>query len=199
MTTFDYAQYFREVIQPKDLMGVYNRFIFAFTSVHTTWQNNIAGYQLLKDRYHTDPLILRPLIIQSGMGLHNNRTKYITKFTREFQENPKWYLKTTDESWQEYATRLEKNILGLGYAKIRFSIEMLYPNDAEIVCTDTHVIQSAGFKPDKMTKSKHKQVEQIFLERAKEAGMGPVHYRWMTWDKIQKQPDSRFWSFVFEC
>ena len=40
-------------IKPKTRMDVYNRFLFAFCSVHTTWQSNIKGYLLLRNKFET--------------------------------------------------------------------------------------------------------------------------------------------------
>ena len=89
-------------------------------------------------------------------------------------------------------------ILGLGFAKIRFAIEMLYPNDAQIVCTDTHIIQWAGEKPNKVNKTKLLAIEQKFLKYAKKKNLSPVEARAKYWDKKQGYDHCRYWTWVFE-
>jgi len=194
---FNYKEYF-EKIKPKNKLAVYNRFIFAFCSVHTTWERNIIGYNLLKDKYHTDEVVTKALIKEAGLGLTNNRTRFIIEFTKKFTTNSKFYYKRPTESWKGYADRLQKDILGLGFAKTRFAIELMYPNEAELVCTDTHIIQWGKQDPNKMNKTLHSKIELGFINHAKNKGMSPVEARWRFWDKKQGYDNPRYWSKVLE-
>ena len=197
MEEFNYKQYFKQ-IKPRKKIDIYNRFIFAFCSVHTTWERNVIGYNLLKDKYHTDEVVTKDLIKQAGLGLTNNRARFITEFTKKYLENPKFYKKRTTETWKGFSDRLQKDILGLGFAKTRFAIELIYPNEAQIVCTDTHIIQWAGQNPNKMNKTLHSKIEFGFINHAKQQGMMPVEARWKFWDKKQGYDNPRYWSYVLE-
>ena len=79
MAQFNYQKYF-EQITPKTKMEVYNRFLFAFLSVHTNWQSNVRAYNLMKNQYHTDEKETLMLLVKSKVGMYNHRTKYIIEF-----------------------------------------------------------------------------------------------------------------------
>lgn len=194
---FNYKAYF-DWIRPRTEMEIYNRFIFAFCSVHTTWKNNLKGYLLLKDNYHTDKDKLLSILKNSSLGLYNNRAKFIHSFTKKFLANPKFYTKRRNETWKEYATRLQKDIDGLGHAKTRFAIEMIYPNSARVVCSDTHIIQLHKQNPNKMTKRLYDRIEYGFLNRARKHKTNPVEFRWRWWDRKQNYSSPRYWSWCLE-
>lgn len=194
---FDYVSYF-ETIRPKTTLQIYNRFLFAFCSIHTSWQSNVRGYNLLKNEYQLDKETLEQKIIESRMGLINKRSKAIYEFTQKFLKNPNFFLKTEIESWQDYAERLEQNIFGLGPAKTRFVIELLYLDQAQVVCTDTHIIQWAKKDPNKMSRKLHLEIEQKFIKYSKRIGYSPVVSRWRYWDQKQNQIGSRYWSYCLE-
>jgi len=194
---FNYRKYFSQ-IRPKTKMEIYNRFLFSFCSVHTTWERNIIAYELLKDVYHTNKEALRTLILKAGVGLTNNRTEFIYEFTQKFLENHKIYLREKEESWKSYATRLTKIVKGLGFAKARFAIELIYPNTAQICCVDTHIIQWAKQNPNKMNLTLYKKIEEGWINHSKVQGLNPVEARWKWWDKKQGYEDPRYWSHVLE-
>ena len=194
---FDYQKYFRE-IKPKTKMEIYNRYLFAFTSVHCTWQYNVKAYNLLKGKYHTDKRSLIPLIKKGGIGLTKQRADFIKAFTLKFLEDSKFYTKRRNESWVNYADRLIKDIKGLGFAKARFAIELIYPSSARICVADTHIIQKYGYEPNNMNKTKYNEVEKLFLADAKKNKLHPIEHRWKYWDSVQGYKDSRYWSYCLE-
>src|SRR3990172_4434690 len=66
-------------IAPDDDKGIFQRYLFAFCSVHTTWRGNIRGYEAIKD-FHPDDWSFARLgtaLQLSGCGMHNNRTDWI--------------------------------------------------------------------------------------------------------------------------
>ncbi len=195
--SFNYEKYFEE-IKPKNELEVYNRFLFAFCSIHTTWESNIRGYNMLKDEYHTNDKKLSKIIKSSGLGLHTNRTKSIHEFTHAFLANPSRYMKRFYESWSKYAQRLQDLIFGLGFAKTRFAIELLYPNTAKVCCVDTHIIQWAKQSPKKINKTLYHKIEQGWLNHSKAIGINPVEARWKWWDQKQGFNNPRYWSEVLE-
>jgi len=179
-------------------MEIYNRFLFAFLSVHTSWQSNVIAYNIMKNHYHKDYKKTKELLIQSKVGMYNHRSEYITEFTKNYLEHPEYYLKRDKESWQEFANRLIKNIKGLGFAKARFAIELIYPNEAEIVVVDTHIIQWAKQNPNKMNNTLYKKIEQGFLNHSKQHAIHPIEMRWKYWDQKQGYKDCRYWSYCLE-
>lgn len=197
MVRFDYERYF-ETIKPTTDFEIYQRFIFAICSVHTTWKSNVRGYNLFKNEYNTDLKKINKMIEESGMGLKKNRSKAIFEFTNNFIKNSSFYLKQTNEKWDDYADRLQNSIFGLGFSKTRFAIELIYFNECELVCTDTHVIQHVGFDPNKMNRKKFKQVEELFQIEAKHFNLPPVEYRWRIWDSRQRMVTPKYWSWVLE-
>ncbi len=193
---FNYKKYFNE-IKPKNEMDIYNRFIFTFCSIHTTWNSNVKGYNLLKDKYWTNKKELTTVMKTSGLGLNTTRTKGIYDFTKKFMKHPEFYKRKKWEKWDVYEKRIIDNTYFLGLAKGAFVIELLYPNTAKVVCTDVHVLRIAK-QPSTASKSIHMKVKRGFMNHAKQHNMNPVEMRWRMWDKIQSQKDSRYWAYVFE-
>ena len=141
-----YNDYWAE-LKPQTESAIFKRYLFAFMSVHTTWESNCKGYNAIKEfrkwtleqseqlelwNYNHSELFKK--LFNSRVGLHNNRTKSIGKFADEFWINPAKYASKLDsESWVEWRDRLCKGILGLGKAKTSFAIEMLFPVEAQVV------------------------------------------------------------------
>ena len=194
---FNYKKYF-EKITPVSKQDVYNRFLFALCSVHVTWENNIKGYQYLKDKAFDSKLDTLIYVIESKLGMNKVRTKAFMNLWKIFDEDWTQVKKNDKETWQDYATKLEGLFFGLGYAKSRFAIEMCYPNKAQIVCTDTHILQWAKQKSGKVSRKTCNKVEQGFLNHALQHGIPPVEMRWKMWDKIQGYNNPRYWSKVLE-
>lgn len=197
--TFNYKEYFR-FIKPKTNLDIYDRFLFAFLSVHSTWESNIRGYELLKHNIWTSDSAdsLRNKLIEARVGLYNHRTDYITQFSDIFVIKPKYFLKRKNESWIGYRNRLVNVIKGLGYAKVSFAIEMIYPNACWVTCIDTHIAQMFGIKQEQLNKDNYHSYEKQFLELAKKEKILPTQYRWQWWDNRQGYDSPRYWSYVLE-
>lgn len=196
MAEFNYKEYFKS-IKPKTKLDIYNRFIFSFCSIHTSWKSNVNGYNILKNKYHTDEKELKQLIIKSKLGLITTRTKGILEFTKKYLANPKYYKKRTTETWNGYESRLRNDIYGLGEAKTAFAIELIYPLTARVVCTDVHILRW-GKQPSSVSKKIHMKVKQGFLNHCDNHNMQPIEMRWRMWDKVQKQTNPRYWSYILE-
>ena len=109
-----YNDYWAE-LKPQTEVAAFKRYLFAFMSVHTSWQNNCKGYnaikqfknwtlekgeQLLLWNYDSDDLFKR--IERTRVGMQNNRTNYIGLFSDTFWGNPSDYLtRNSDEGWTE--------------------------------------------------------------------------------------------------
>ena len=130
----NYNNYWSQ-LQPRFIDEAFKRYVFAFLSVHTTWENNCKAYNILKDfnKWKDDEALLHKKLVQSGVGMQNYRTKYLNKFFKDFwADQAKFVVKEDDESWTEWRDRLVKSILGLGKAKVSFALEMMYPVEAQV-------------------------------------------------------------------
>ena len=111
-----------ETIRPKTDEDIFRRYLFAYMSVHTTWESNVKGYQAVKniDEWIDNKEILLAKIKNSGVGLHNNRTKYIWAFKDQFFANPKDYIITSKKYHVKKRDDIVNKIHGLGAAKTSF-------------------------------------------------------------------------------
>lgn len=193
-----YTEYWNS-IAPQNTSEMFQRWLFAFMSVHTSWRSNINGYLMIRNWWEwlNKPEELERRIIESGAGLHKNRTKFITAFAEHFWSNIEFYQRTEGESWVEFRDRLVAKVLGLGMAKVSFSLEMVYPTEANVVCLDTHLFQLFGLDQTKHSKQYHK-MEQYWIEMCKMWNVSSYIARCIWWDRNQGYKDSRYWSFVLE-
>ena len=195
---FNYPQYFKD-IKPKDELGIFNRFLFAFLSVHTTWESNIRAYEIMKGNPNWDPAEIENKLKESGVGLYNQRTRYISQFTHNYRKHSEWYLRRRTEKWKEYRNRLSKNILGLGLAKTSFAIEMIYPTSAWISCIDVHIARFCGENPIKLRNQNiYNRAENKIIDLSRKNKVLPTQFRWEYWDKLQGYNNPRYWSYCLE-
>ena len=185
-------------IAPKNDTEIFQRWLFAFMSVHTSWESNVKGYEAIKDwtQWFNDNDKLMKLIVDSRVGLHNNRVRFISQFAQKFWADPDWY-KHQDGDWQMFRDRLVKNILGLGIAKVSFALEMIYPNRAEVCCMDTHLFQAYGLDQSKDA-TRYKEIENYWLDMCRMWNVPSAIARAILWDRKQDKTDSRYWSYVLE-
>lgn len=192
-------------LKPETIEDKFLRWIFAFMSIHTTWEANVRGYEALKD---FDQWLLRRdvlfnKIVESRAGLYNMRTKYIWDFSREFWNTPAYFDKMPQESWVECRNRLTKALNGIGMTKVSFTFEMLFPNEAEVLCLDTHMMQffgvpkGVGFDSKKGSKI-YEDAEAQWINLCKEIEVPSYIARSIYWDRNQGKEDSRYWSYVLE-
>lgn len=177
----------------------FQRFLFAFMSVHTTWERNVIGYNNIKDwwTWMNRWDILKDKLIESRVGLHNNRLKFISNFTTKFWSNPSNFDKGDGENWSGFRNRIVREITGLGLAKSSFAIEMIYPDEAEVVCLDTHL-----FKAYELDQTKHNRMydklESHWVKNSFKKDLPPYIARCIYWDRKQEKQDSRYWSHALE-
>ena len=187
-------------IAPKNDTEIFQRWLFAFMSVHTTWERNVIGYEAIKDWtvWFNDDAKLMEIIKGAKVGLHNNRVRFISEFAHKFWDDPEWYKPPTFKpNWQLFRDRLVKNILGLGIAKVSFALEMIYPNKAEVCCMDTHLFQAYGLDQRKDA-TRYKEIENYWLDMCRMWNVPSAIARAILWDRKQDKTDSRYWSYVLE-
>jgi len=177
----------------------FRRWLFAFCSVHTTWEGNVAGYQALRDlAWLGDDGELRRRLCFARCGMHNNRARFITEFSEDFWAQPAGYSKLTLEPWWAFRDRLEAKILGLGLAKTSFALEMIYPTAAEVACLDVHMLRLYTDNPLSITPRKYREYEADWLGRSEAIGHPPYVARMAWWDAQQGKENSRYWSHCLE-
>jgi hypothetical protein len=177
----------------------FQRYLFAFMSVHTTWERNIIGYNNIKDWWSwiNKWNVLEEKLIESRVGLHNNRLRFISDFTIKYWSNPSYYEKGRNEEWNVFRNRIMDTIIGLGIAKSSFAVEMIYPLEAKIVCLDTHLFQAYGLN-QKTSRNKYDTIESHWVSNSISRRIPPYIARCVYWDRKQEQSNSRYWSHVFE-
>jgi thermostable 8-oxoguanine DNA glycosylase len=201
---FSYKDYW-ESVKPKNTEDIFRRYLFAYCSVHTTWQGNVKGYNAIKNfnTWITNKEKLLELLKESGVGLHNNRTKYIWDFSTKFWDNPKDFYLTTKKYHVKKRDSILNKIKGIGLAKISFALEMIHPNDARVLCGDIHQLRLYDIEKLKYNKSKsgmatYKEMERHWVVNCGRNKIPSYIARCLYWDSLQKKEDSRYWSFVLE-
>ena len=192
-----YKSYWQS-IAPKNDTEEFQRWLFAFMSVHTTWERNVIGYEAIKDWtvWFNDDKKLMEIIKGAAVGLHNNRVRFISEFARKFWANPSAY-KHQGGRWQDFRNKLVKNILGLGIAKVSFGLEMIYPNEAKVTCMDTHLFQAFGLDQSKDAR-RYIEIENYWLGMCAMWNVPSTIARAILWDRKQDKTDSRYWTYVLE-
>jgi hypothetical protein len=193
-----YKEYWTSV-KPKNDSEIFQRWLLAFMSVHTSWQANIVGYEAIKQwwLWLNDWNGLKDKIEASRVGMQNNRTRYISAFAHKFWADPEEYKKKAGESWSDMRERLKHNTLGLGSAKTSFALEMCYPTEAKLVCLDTHMFQA--YKLDQVRDNRlYSTIEQHWTDMCAMWNVPPYIARCLYWDIKQGHSDSRYWSKVLE-
>ncbi len=175
----------------------FRRWLFAFCSVHTTWESNVNGYNAIKDftQWLGDDKALKASLIRGRCGLHNNRTKYISAFALDFWSDPNWYYMREEERepWWLLRDRIAQRTKGLGLAKTSFALEMAFPLEAEVVCLDVHMLRLYGGE-----EKEYNRFETDWIGRSAKAEVKPYMTRMVYWDKLQGYNDSRYWSSCLE-
>ena len=185
-------------IKPQTENEIFKRWLFAFMSVHTIWENNVRGYNAIKNwtRWINRDNELEKILIDSRVGLYKGRTRFLSQFATKFWQNPKKYIYRKGD-WQQWRDTLVEDILGLGTAKVSFSLEMIYPNEAKVTCMDTHLFQAYGLNQNKHVKY-YEDIENYWLDKCRKQKIPSYIARCILWDRKQKKSNSRYWSYILE-
>jgi thermostable 8-oxoguanine DNA glycosylase len=199
-----YKQYW-ESVRPQNIEDIFRRYLFAYCSVHTTWKGNCAGYNAIKNfnDWIDNEEVLKDKLHKSGVGLHNNRTKYIWDFATKFWANPKDFYFTAKKGHVKKRDAIVNKISGIGLAKVSFALEMIHPNEARVLCGDVHQLRLYDMETLKYNKSKsgtnlYKKMESHWMINCGKHKIPSYIARSIYWDALQKKEDSRYWSFVLE-
>lgn len=193
-----YVRYWENLTARTDAQ-LFNRFMFAFCSVHTSWESNVNGFKAIKDfkNWVGDRPCLRARLVQARVGLQNNRTKWISDFGDLFWQDADNFRRRCRESWPDYRDRIEGQVVGLGPAKVSFALELAFPLEAEVLCLDVHMLRLYGRKADLKVGEYHR-LESDWVARARAVELPGFIVKQIHWDRVQGKPDSRYWSHVLE-
>lgn len=200
-----YEEYWKS-ISPTNNNEIFKRWLFAYTSIHSTWQSNVRSYNHIKnfEQWKNDKSKLAELLFLSKSGLQNQRTENIWDFKNKFFNNPDSFIKSSNESWVNLRNRLAQNLKGIGLAKVSFALELCYPNNVEIVCLDVHMLRALrmneqGYRADsKKEIAEYMTGENVWLEKSKRIETSPYITRCLYWDILQGHKNSRYWSSCLE-
>ena len=191
----EHQNYWSKLI-PEEPEQKFQRYLFAFLSVHTSWESNVKAYIRIKDFWNWmgNEEELRSRLIECGVGLHNNRVRFISAFSKDYWQNRKTdYEKKNSEKWTEYRDRLESRILGLGLAKTSFALEMQHPLEAQCFCADTHLFQLYKLNQSKH-RNQYKNIESHWLTWSKMFNVPSYIARSIFWNRKQKQSNCHYWA-----
>lgn len=196
-----YTQYW-ESIKPVTVDDFFRRYLFAFTSVHSTWQSNVRGYLALKNlEWLNNKENLLSRLVWAKCGVYRMRTRYIWDFKEQFYANPEKFCSVQGD-WRTYRNNLVSEINGLGITKVSFALEMCFPKEALVSCIDTHGLKLYGMDVKHFTSKAgmdaYEQAEDHWIDASIDRGCSPTISRAIYWDKKQKQKDSRYWTHVLE-
>lgn len=200
-----YNDYWKSVA-PQNDKEFFQRWLFAFTSIHTTWQANVRAYNHIKnfEVWLSDKEKLREQLILSKAGCHNLRTENIWGFSKKYWSNPSLFKKNENESWVDLRNRLSLDLKGIGLAKTSFALELCYPEKVEVVCLDVHMLRALNLKTNgyraenKNELNSYLNGESVWLKKSKFWNASPYILRCVFWDILQGKNDSRYWSWCLE-
>ena len=180
-------------------MEVFQRWLFAFCSVHTSYESNMRGYLAIKDftEWFNRDDVLTQKLIESGVGMYNNRTKFISEFATKFWKNPNLFKFKKNQKWSEFRDSLASQILGLGLAKVSFALEMIYTFDAKVMCADTHLFQAYGLDQSKHL-SEYQKIENHWIEFSAMYNVPSAIARAIYWNRKKGEKDCYYWAKVLD-
>lgn len=174
------------------------RWIFAFCSVHTTYENNMRGYLALRNwtEWFNRPDKLRERIEESRIGLHEVRTKGIMNFAVKFWNDPSEFARKKGETWVQARNRIVENVHGLAKAKVSFALEMTDMMGCEVFCADVHLFRFYGLSQNKDLK-RYEEIEKHWVQFSKIWNVPSPIARGIYWNRNKGQLDCSYWANVF--
>lgn len=181
---------------PQSPNEIKNRWIFAYTSVHTTWEKNVTQYSLLKDQPLSNYAVINYKLILSRGGMQNMKADGIFHFGINWQQNQDMFT-MSPECLRGLRDDLAKQLIQINYAKVSFALEMCNPLTANVVCLDRHILDLYGHDKEKAPgKLLYHRMENYWLHLSKERDVPPYIARCIYWDRAQNQSNSHYWAKI---
>ena len=111
-------RYWRKKI-PKTVQEVKNRWVFAYTSVHTSWEKNVAQYNLLKDQSLSSLSAIKYKLILSRGGMQNMKSDGLFHFGLQWQRHKEMFTELPT-CIRTLRNDLTKDLIQINYAKVLF-------------------------------------------------------------------------------
>lgn len=183
-------------IRPVSHMDYWQRWLFAIISVNLSWQANVRAYNLLKDKAHKCSFkTLFKTLQKSKAGLYKVKSRAIFEFREKFFANPQRYYPDLN-NLQKFRDAVAKDSYGLKLTKTSFALELMYPLHADVVCLDRHIARIYGV--NNPTRPQYRAMEAHWLDACHSFNIPSPIARHCYWDDFQQQPDTTYWSYVFE-
>jgi hypothetical protein len=177
----------------------YERWLFAYASVHTRWQENVRLFEALKSVFWFHHRIeVWNTVKKARCGMYTVRTKGVWGLQNLFWDDPKWFRPLAGEPLWECRDRLVKVLHGLGIAKVSFALEMVYPESCGVLCVDTHIAQLYGMTGPTMRDKDYRSAERHWLDLCAERQLPSPMVRHIYWDRLRKESSTRYWSYCLE-
>ena len=188
-----------ERLKPTNDVDIFQRWLFAFCSVHTSYESNMRGYLAIKDftEWFNKDEVLFDKLKGSGVGLYNNRTKFISEFATKYWQNPNLFKFKKNQKWSEFRDSLVKDILGLGMAKVSFALEMIYTFDCGVFCCDTHLFQAYGLD-QQLHLPRYRELENHWTEFSAMYNVPSAIARAIYWNRKKGEKDCSYWADVLD-
>lgn len=181
---------------PQTPQEIKNRWVFAFTSVHTTWESNVNQYRLLKNQPLNNISTLTYKLILSRGGMQNQKADGIFHFGITWRSNPDKFKQSTT-CLRGRRDELAKQLIQINYAKVSFALEMCNPLTANVVCLDRHILDLYGHDKELAPgKILYHGMEDYWLRLSRERDVPPYIARCIYWDRAQNQKDSHYWAKI---
>ena len=198
-TIEEYIEYWDSVtpITPKD---IFNRWIFASMSIHTSYELNVLQYKAIQKLKGKTNLKEISKCLKGG-GMQNRKAQLVVNICKN-----KAHMKLPKEeclempTWRAWRKQMNDLLWGIGKAKISFVAEMLSPSTTDIVCLDRHILKAFGQDRESSPKEEdYHMMEDIWLDMSYKTYCPPAIARFIYWDnRIQNEPNSRYWSKTLE-
>lgn len=196
-----YRDYWRSVL-PTGPHGVWLRWVFAYMSIHTTWERNVAGYRAVAALGSSfSRTQLAGAIAGAGVGLLRNRTEGLWRLRQELGAHPaRWQPAADPGRHREQRDELARQAYGIGLTKVSFAFELCAPLACGVVCLDTHLLQLYGGRQgaEAPGAAAYNEMEAHWLRLCAARGLASPLVRHLYWDAKKERASTRYWSWVFE-
>jgi len=180
---------------PKSNQEVRNRWLFAFASVHTNWQNNVKQYESVKDKPLCDYGKVLSRLKNSGGGMHGSKAQGIMHFGALWRyDNTRFTQKPTD--WVANRNANAEELRSINKTKCSFADELCWPLETESVCLDVHMLRLMGLPDKALTCSIYDKIEKYWNKLAKAKDIPAFIARCIYWDRQNNQPNSHYWAHI---
>ena len=181
---------------PSTSQEIKNRWVFAYTSVHTSWDKNVTQYCLLKDKPISNRAQIEYQLILSRGGMQSQKADGIFHFGLSWDRNKEIFLNQPD-CLRGLRDDLSKQLIQINFAKVSFALEMCNPLTANVVCLDRHILGLYGHDKELAPGiTLYRRMEDYWLRLSELRDVPPYIARCIYWDRAQNHTDSHYWAKV---